>query len=62
MGFYPGSEAVEEFQEELKIYNVSKGTVRIPYGKVDKELIGKLPGGAGIQEITLKECAGNLYE
>lgn len=62
IGFYPGPEAVEEFREELKIYNVSKGTVRIPYGKVDKELIGKIAGGAGEQEIMLKECAGNLYE
>ena len=62
IGFYPGPEAVEEFKEELKKYKVSKGTIRIPYGKVDKELSEKLPGGAGEQEIMLKDCAGNLYE
>lgn len=42
IGFYPGSEAVEEFKEELKKYSVDKGTVRIPYGNVDTELIKKI--------------------
>ena len=39
IGFYPGSEAVEAFKEELKKYSVDKGTIRIPYGEVDTELI-----------------------
>ena len=39
IGFYPGSEAVAEFKEALKKYNVDKGTIRIPYGKVDTDLI-----------------------
>ena len=42
IGFYPGSEAVEAFKEELKSYSVYKGTIRIPYGKVDTELIQKI--------------------
>lgn len=42
IGFYPGPEAVEEFKEELKKYSVSKGTIRIPYGKVDVDLIRKI--------------------
>ena len=42
IGFYPGPAAVEEFNEELEKYKVSKGTIRIPYGKVDKELVGKI--------------------
>lgn len=42
IGFYPGPEAVEAFKEELKNYSVDKGTIRIPYGKVDTELIKKI--------------------
>lgn len=42
IGFYPGPEAVEEFKDELKQYKVSKGTIHIPYGKVDKELVRKI--------------------
>ncbi|MDE6739298.1 MAG: DUF1801 domain-containing protein [Lachnospiraceae bacterium] len=42
IGFYPGPEAVAAFKEELKNYNVDKGTIRIPYGKVDTELISKI--------------------
>ncbi len=42
IGFYPGPDAVVEFKEQLENYNVSKGTIRIPYGKIDKELIQKI--------------------
>lgn len=42
LGFYPGSEAVEEFKEELKKYKVDKGAIRILYGKVDVDLIKKI--------------------
>ena len=42
IGFYPGSEAVAEFQEELKKYSVDKGTIRIPYGNIDTDLIQKI--------------------
>lgn len=42
IGFYPGSEAVAEFKEELEKYKVDKGTIRIPYGNVDTELIMKI--------------------
>ncbi|MDE7046461.1 MAG: DUF1801 domain-containing protein, partial [Lachnospiraceae bacterium] len=42
IGFYPGPEAVEEFKEELKGYSVDKGTIRIPYGRVDIELIKRI--------------------
>lgn len=42
IGFYPGSEAVAEFKKELEKYNVDKGTVRIPYGNVDVDLIIKI--------------------
>lgn len=42
IGFYPGSEAVEEFEEELKKYSVNKGTIRIPYGCVDTDLIKRI--------------------
>lgn len=31
IGFYPGTEAVEAFQDRLEGYETSKGTIRIPY-------------------------------
>lgn len=42
IGFYPGPEAVANFSKELKKYSVDKGTIRIPYGKVDTDLIKKI--------------------
>lgn len=42
IGFYPGPEAVANFSRELKKYSVDKGTIRIPYGKVDTDLIKKV--------------------
>ncbi len=39
IGLYPGPEAVETFRERLQGYAVQKGTIRIPYGKVDTDLI-----------------------
>ncbi len=42
IGFYPGPEAVETFKEELKDYKTDKGTIRIPYGKIDSELVTKI--------------------
>lgn len=42
IGLYPGEEAVAFFKEELSGYSTDKGTVRIPYGNVDTELVGKI--------------------
>lgn len=42
IGFYPGTEAVIEFQEELEKYSVDKGTIRIPYGKIDADLVKRI--------------------
>ena len=42
IGLYPGPAAVEEFAEALKGYQTDKGTIRIPYGKVDAELIKRI--------------------
>lgn len=33
IGFYPGSEAIEVFKEELKDYKTSKGTIQFPLDK-----------------------------
>ena len=33
LGIYPGGEATTVFAEELKDYDVSKGTIRLPYNK-----------------------------
>ena len=42
IGFYPGEAAVAEFKDELSEYNPEKGNIRIPYGKVDGELIVRI--------------------
>ncbi len=40
LGLYPGEEAVEYFSDSLEGYDVSKGTIRLPYSKpLPKELI-----------------------
>ncbi|MBQ6622075.1 MAG: DUF1801 domain-containing protein [Mogibacterium sp.] len=39
LGLYPGGEATTKFAEELAGYDVSKGTIRLPY---DKELPAEL--------------------
>lgn len=57
IGLYPGPVAVEEFAEALKGYKTDKGTIRIPYGKVDAELIKKLSCGAMKPEtMNEEEC------
>ncbi|MGX8704035.1 MAG: iron chaperone, partial [bacterium] len=33
LGLYPGGEAATVFTEELKEYDVSKGTIRLPWNK-----------------------------
>ena len=33
IGLYPGSEAVEEFSEQLSDYKTSKGAIHLPYDK-----------------------------
>ena len=43
IGFYPGPDAVAFFAEELNgKYKTDKGTIRIPYGKIDANLIGRI--------------------
>ena len=42
IGLYPGPEAVLHFTKELQDYKTDKGTIRIPYGKVDATLIEKI--------------------
>lgn len=39
IGVYPGPKAVEHFANELTGYKTDKGTIRIPYGKIDEKLI-----------------------
>ena len=43
LGLYPGGEATTVFAEELNGFDVSKGTIRIPYGReLPKDLIQKI--------------------
>lgn len=42
IGFYPGAEAVIKFSGELEKYSVDKGTIRIPYGSIDADLVKKI--------------------
>jgi uncharacterized protein YdhG (YjbR/CyaY superfamily) len=43
VGFYPGSEAIEVFREEIKGYKTSRGTIQFPLNKpIPYELIKKI--------------------
>ncbi len=43
IGLYPGGEATAVFAEELRDFNVSKGTIRLPYDReLPAELIAKI--------------------
>ena len=43
VGIYPGDEAVSAFKEELVCYDVSRGTIRIPYdAPLPEELIARI--------------------
>lgn len=43
IGLYPGAEAVAHFAGELDgTYAYSKGSIRIPYGQVDVELVVRI--------------------
>lgn len=42
IGLYPGPAAVIAFAEELQGYKTDKGTIRIPYGKIDAALVEKI--------------------
>ena len=43
IGLYPGGDATAVFADELNGFDVSKGTIRIPYDtEMPKELIGKI--------------------
>ena len=43
LGLYPGGEATTVFAEELKDFDVSKGTIRLPYDRdLPEELIRKI--------------------
>ena len=45
LGIYPGDEATVAFAEELAEYDVSKGTIRIPYDRpLPEELIRRTAG------------------
>ncbi len=43
IGIYPGDKAVEAFLADLDgTYRYSKGSIQVPYGKVDLELIKRI--------------------
>ena len=43
LGIYPGDEATATFAEELSGYDISKGTIRIPYNQpLPEELIRRI--------------------
>ena len=43
LGLYPGGEAASVFADELSGYDVSKGTIRLPYDRdLPAELIGQI--------------------
>lgn len=44
LGIYPGPDSIEHFQDILKEkgYTFSKGAVRMPYGKLDMQLLREI--------------------
>lgn len=42
IGLYAGPKAVLYFADVLSDYDANKGTIRIPYGKIDDKLIEKI--------------------
>ena len=43
LGIYPGDEAIAAFAQELSEYDISKGTIRIPYDQpLSEELIRRI--------------------
>lgn len=42
IGLYVGVAAVEAFSSELSAYKTDKGTIKIPYGQINPELIGRI--------------------
>lgn len=43
IGFYPGSSGIENFKDDLKAYETSKGTIRFPFGEpIPIDLIKKI--------------------
>ena len=45
LGLYPGDEAVTAFSNELTDFDVSKGTIRLPYDRpLPEELVKKIAG------------------
>lgn len=42
IGLYVDKEVVEYFKEDLKEYDVHNGTIRIPYGSIDINLIRRI--------------------
>ena len=49
IGLYPGPEAVTHFADKLDEggYQYSKGTIQMPYGKVNLELLGRIAAWCG---------------
>ena len=45
LGVYPGDEAIAAFADDLTDFNVSKGTIRLPYDQpLPEELVRKIAG------------------
>ncbi|MBQ6469282.1 MAG: DUF1801 domain-containing protein [Lachnospiraceae bacterium] len=45
LGVYPGDEAIAAFADDLTDFNVSKGTIRLPYDRpLPEELVRKIAG------------------
>lgn len=56
VGFYPGSGPIKDFEEELKPYDTSKGTVRFPLDKpIPHDLITKMTLNAAERNLAKKK-------
>ena len=42
IGLYPGTEAINNFKDELTSYKTTKSSIEIPYGHIDEDLIRRI--------------------
>lgn len=42
LSLYPGPRVIESLEDRLKSYKTSKGTIQIPYGKIDQDLVREI--------------------
>ncbi len=56
IGFYPGAEGIQAFQEKLSAYKTSKGAVQFPFNQpLPSELVGEIVRYRAAQNVKWAE-------